>query len=295
MHVNPLLWLLLAGFLNTVGAADFSLTKDKHFIEAPTVTEASGLAVSPTTGNFLWTVNDSGCTPELHLLETNGKDRGKITVSNAKNVDWEDLASFTLDGQAYLLIADTGDNNGVRKNVSIHIVREPKLPVAGETLNGFTTAAWHIDFTYAGGPRDCEAVAVDAAKEKIILISKRTHPPEIYELPLRAPKKRGVLTLTKIGTTSVPSPLGTLVPFANQPTGLDISADRSLAAVVTYYGVFIFPRKPEETWADAFSREPSSLGPHGMVQAESIAFSKDGKSLYVTSEGKSQAILRYQQ
>lgn len=263
-------------------------------MEASDVTEASGMAISPTDGKFLWTINDSGCSPELHLLETNGKDLGKIFISNAKNKDWEDLASFTLDGKPYLLIADTGDNNGVRKNVTIHIVREPKLPTVGKILGGSTTAAWHIDFTYAGGPRDCEAVAVDAAKEKIILISKRTNPPEVYELPLRAPKKRDVLTLTKIGITSVQSAFGTLVPFANEPTGLDISADRSMAAVVTYYGVFIFPRKPEETWTDAFSRKPIALGPHGMPQAESIAFSKDGKFLYVTSEGKFQAILRYQ-
>lgn len=74
--------------------------------------------------------------------------------------------------------------------------------------------------------------------------------------------------------------------FGNQPTALDISPDRSKAAVVTYYGAFVFTRVKEESWADAFAKKPTSLGPHGLPQAESIAFSKSGKTLFVVSEGK---------
>ena len=73
------------------------------------------------------------------------------------------------------------------------------------------------------------------------------------------------------------------VKFCND---LDISLDGKKAAVVTYYGAFVFTRAKEESWADAFARKPKSLGPHGLPQAESIAFSKDGNSLLVVSEGK---------
>lgn len=294
MKPHRLLACLVIGILSETRAAEFQLTDQKHHIQSPAINEASGLAVSPQNDNFLWTLNDSGGTPEIHLLNTDGADRGKVRISNTNNIDWEDIASFTLDGKSYLLIADTGDNNAVRKTCTLHILREPQLPADGEKIDGTVAADWHIDFTYEGGPRDCESVAVDAAKEKIILISKRTKPPEVYELPLRAPEKRGVLVTSKIGLMAVDSPAGTLVPFGNQPVSLDLSEDRSAAAVVTYYGLFLFPRKPDETWAGALSHKPTSLGPHGLAQAESVAFSKDGKCIYVVSEGVGSPIKCYQ-
>ncbi|MEO8616044.1 MAG: hypothetical protein ABI600_12950 [Luteolibacter sp.] len=293
MRIPSIPGLLFIAFLSKSEAAEFTLAADKNHIQSPAVTEASGLAISQENEHFLWTLNDSGNTSELHLLNTDGADRGKVTVTNATNIDWEDIASFTLDGKPYLLIADTGDNNATRKSCTVYILREPQLPADGQKLSGTASVEWHIDFTYQGGARDCEAVAADTVSEKIILISKRTKPPEVYELPMRAPQKKGALVLTKIGQTSVESPAGNLLPFANQPTGLDISADRSVAAVVTYHGVFLFPRKPAESWTEAFAHKPTPLGPHRLAQAESVAFSKDGKNIYVTSEGKNPLVLRY--
>jgi len=291
--MNPARLVIPLVLLADSDAADFHLTDQKHTVQSAAINEASGLAVSPKNDRFLWTLNDSGGTPDLHLLTTDGEDRGKVTVNNAANLDWEDIASFTLDGKSYLLIADTGDNNAVRPVRTVHILLEPELPADGQKLSGSVTTAWHIDFTYDGGPRDCESVAVDAVAEKIVLISKRTKPPEVYEMPLRARKTSTPLVLKKPGTTSVDSPAGNSLPFANQPTGLDISADRTLAAVVTYYGVFLFPRKPEESWADAFSHKPQPLAPHALPQAESVAFSKDGKRIYVVSEGRNSTIRCY--
>lgn len=264
-------------------------------IESQKIKEASGLAISSASDDFLWTLNDSGGSSHLHLFGSDGRDHGKVKVTNAKNIDWEDLASFTLDGKNYLLVADVGDNRAVRNTSILHIVPEPKLPAAGKKLDDKVTAAWHIEFRYEDGPRDCESVAVDVVDEKIILISKRSKPPEVYELPLRASAsaKRGVSIARKIGVTAVDSPVGSLIPFANQPTGLDFSRDRSHAAVVTYYGVFLFPRHAEETWAQALARKPISLGPHGLGQAESIAFSRDGNFIHTISEGKNSPIIRY--
>lgn len=262
-------------------------------IKSQKIKEASGLAISSHSDDFLWTLNDSGGSSDLHLFGTDGSDHGKVTFTHIKNIDWEDLASFTLDGKNYLLVADVGDNGAARDTCTIHIVPEPKLPAAGQKLDGLVAAAWHIVFRYEDGPRDCESVAVDIVDEKIILISKRTKPPEVYELPLRAPVKRGVLVARKTGHTAVDSPAASFIPFANQPTGMDISRDRSHAAVVTYYGVFLFPRKAGETWAQALARKPASLGPHGLPQAESIAFSGDGKNLYSVSEGKNSPVIQY--
>lgn len=275
-------------------AGNFTLQENKHKLQTPAITEASGLAISSADPGSMWIVNDSGGTPDVHLTTTDGAYRGKVTLKDTKNIDWEDLDSFTLDGKNYLLVSDTGDNNSKRDSCVIYVLREPAIPPAGKDLDLTVSPDWKIRFRYEDGPRDCESVAVDAKAGKIILISKRTIPPQVYELPLRPPEKSELLTARKIGQTSVKCPTFTIIPFHDQPTGLDISTDNSLAAVITYYGVFLFPRQPKESWAEAFSHAPSILTPHSLGQAESIAFSKDGKTLYAVAEGRESPIRRYQ-
>ena len=130
---------------------------------------------------------------------------------------------------------------------------------------------------------------------KILFISKRTLPPELYELPLRPPEKPAVQIAKPLAPVEVKSPVSELFPITNQPTGLDITADGTLAAVITYYSVFLFPKTPGQTWAEAFSQKPTILPPHNLGQAESIAFSKDGKTLFAISEGPASPIVRYRE
>ena len=40
-------------------------------------------------------------------------------------------------------------------------------------------------------------------------------------------------------------------------------------------------------------RRPTVLAPHGLVQAEGVAFGADNRTVFVTSEGDDSAILRY--
>jgi hypothetical protein len=258
------------------------------------IVEASGLAISSAHPDFMWLVNDSGGAPDIYLTHTDGTYRGKVTVKGTRNIDWEDLASFSLHGKNYLLVADTGDNHAGREKCILYILREPTIPESGKNLDATVLPAWQIQFRYEDGPRDCEAVAVDAKAEKIILISKRNHPPQIYELPLRPSKKHGIQTARKIGQMTVNCPTFSLIPFHDQPVGLDFTADLSLAAVITYYSIFLFPRQPTESWAVAFSHPPTMLPPHTLGQAESVAFSKDGKTVHTVAEGNESPIKRYQ-
>ncbi len=277
--------IALTATLRICGAEESPWKSTTCRLSLPAVNEGSGLAASPADPDFLWIVNDSGGKPEIYLTDTTGADRGKLMVRDARNIDWEDMASFTMDGKSWLLVADTGDNAAARGICILYVLREPALPAAGKSLTASAAPAWKVEFRYDGGPRDCEAVAVDAAAGKILLLSKRTDPPELWELPLHPPAGTGVLTAKKIGKTRFKSPGGSLIPFRNQPTGLDIAADGSFAAAVTYYGTFIFPRKPGETWPEAFAREPESLGAHNLGQAESIAISEDGREIRVMPEG----------
>jgi hypothetical protein len=294
MNPNRLLAALVLPLSACAAPADFMLQRETSKLRSPAITEASGMAASPSRSDLLWIVNDSGGTPDIHLAATDGTDHGKLTLKDTLNIDWEDLASFMLAGKSYLLVADTGDNASHRGSCVLHIVPEPVIPACGETLAVTRSPAWSIRFRYEDGPRDCEAVAVDVKAGTILLISKRTEPPAVYELPLRPADQRGTLTARRIGTTAAKAPGSRLLRLFDQPTGLDISADGSLAAIVTYHGAFLFPRDETESWAQAFARTPVALQPHRLGQAEAVAFSVDGQSLRLVSEGKGSPIRIYQ-
>jgi hypothetical protein len=267
--------------------------KAEGSLQSAELREASGLASSPGGKDFLWLINDSGSPAEIHLTGTDGSDWGKVALSQTKNIDWEDLDSFLLDGKPYLLVADSGDNAGKRPECVLYIVPEPALPEAGKRLTGEAKAAWTIRFRYEDGPRDCESVAVDAQAGKILLLSKRSSPPMLYELPLK-PATEEVQTAKRIGEIPKTLPAGfPPIPFGTQPTGMNIAPDGSAAAVVTYYGVFLFPRSSGETWGKAFARPPVELEPHRMGQVESVAFSRDGSILRLVAEGGKSPVARY--
>jgi hypothetical protein len=97
---------LLLAFCTTALADDFKIQPGETRLKSPAITEASGIAVSPSNPDFLWIINDSGGTADIHLVGTDGSDRGKLGLKDTKNIDWEDIASFKLDGKSYLLVAD---------------------------------------------------------------------------------------------------------------------------------------------------------------------------------------------
>ena len=266
--------------------------------------ESSGLAPSRRDAQLLWSHNDSGGQPVVYAMDPNGARRGDLRLQGVANHDWEDIASFELDGRAWLLIADTGDNASNRTDCAVYVVAEPDPADLSPTKETLTQVAWKIPVRYLDGPRDCEAVAVDARAGLIYLLAKRTSPHGLYTLPLRPPAD-GVLPaampVAQLPASHFPRPSVTqsMMPiptgmYRAQPTGMDFAADGSAAVVVTYGDVLVFNRKPAERWADALSRTPVVLPPHGLTQAEAVTFGADSKTIYVTSEREGSAIMRYQ-
>jgi len=264
-------------------------------------TETSGLAASHRTNDLLWIHNDSAGQPVLYAIGTDGRLRGTVRVAGIKNNDWEDLSSFELDGQPWLLIADTGDNKGTRKDCALYVIAEPDPAALSPDHELTTTVAWRLPVVYPDSSHDCEAVAVDSNEELVVLLTKRTQPPALYSLSLRPPSNNqtpAANLLTHLNGIPQPGPEQKLLPaptgrFRAFPTAMDIAPDGRSAAVLTYGDVLFFRRRPGESWREAFSRYPEVLAPHGLPQAEALCFSRDGRDLYVTGEQKSQLLLRY--
>jgi len=266
---------------------------ERPVLQAAAVNEASGMAAAQGAVGGFWLVNDSGGAARLYRIGQAGEDLGSVAVEGIANRDWEDLAGFEWKGKPHLLIADVGDNAAQHDFYTLIAVEEP-MATAGKPLAGAVAPAWTIRFRYPEGPRDCESVAVDAKAGKIMLLSKRDRPPRLYELPLR-PAGEGIQTAAFVGTTRVPPPRGTLHPYGEQPTAMDFSPDGRRAAVLSYVGVFVFDRAPGEPWAKAFSRNPVMLEPHRLRQAESLAFSRDGRRLIAVSEGARSPLVIYEE
>lgn len=238
----------------------------------------------------------------LEAMTTSGERRGRLRIAGMTNVDWEDLASFELDGKAWLLIADTGDNRAGRGECSLLVVEEPEPARLAPQKEIVGPVAWRIPVIYSDGPRDVEAVAVDAKEERVYLLAKRSTPHGLYALPLRpAPPGRPMAPLERIAELpAFPAAEGTkaLLPttlgaYRAQPTGMDFSADGFAAVIVTYGDVLVYPRRHDELWKTALMRPPIRLAPHGLAQAEAACFGADGREVFVTSEGKGAALLRY--
>ena len=269
----------------------------------PIVRESSGLAPSRRDPRLLWTHNDSGGQPVLYALTPDGTLHGSLRIAGLHNIDWEDIASFELDGRAWLLIADTGDNNIYRSDCALYVVAEPDPADLSPTRETAAQVAWKIPVRYLDGPRDCEAVAVDPRANLVYLLAKRTSPHGLYTLPLRPPADGVTPSALPVAQLAEklfpqPTPSQSIVPiptgrYRAQPTGMSFAADGSAAVVVSYGDVLLFPRKKDERWEKTLRRDPIVLAPHGLAQAEGVTFGPDNRTLYVSSEGETSSIMCY--
>ena len=256
------------------------------------IDEASGLARSQRTPGILWTMNDSG-KPLLYAIDSSGKRVGKVELKKSDNRDWEDLASFRLDGDPYLLIADIGDNDARYKKRTLYIAKEPR------TDEDKTRVDWEVDFEYPDGPRDAESAAVDIDNERVLVLSKRDLPPALYEIPLRSAAEGKVMARWLGTVDSLPKPSRQDVEFAPrtrdwhwQPVGMDISEDNRAAVILTYRAVYYYLRRPDQDWFDALNTRPVRIGLGNFRDAEAVAFGDDARTVYVTGEGRNTLLLR---
>lgn len=255
-------------------------------IDAGDVREASGLARSRVDPDRLWVINDGGSPPVLYAIGPDGRSLGTLALDGAENVDWEDLASFELDGQAWLLIADVGDNDAERRHVTLYLVREPERVEAGASA----APAAVTGFRFPGGPRDVESVAVDPVERQVYLLSKRTIPPELYALPLLLEPVDRILTAEHLGQVrSLPEPSAADLHRAKrvqswhwQPTAMDIAPDGARAVILTYGAIYLYERRAGDSWPDALNRMPAPVALGGIREAEAACIV--GDSIFVTVE-----------
>ena len=271
------------------GASLHSTVQWAGAIESTRLNESSGLAVSQRHADVLWSMNDSGGNAELFALSTSGKHLGSWMLDMPKPADWEAMTSFIWEQKPYLLVADIGDNFARRDQVSYTIIPEPDI----QTLTPDTrlTPMQTQTFTYPDGPRDSEAIAVDTARSELLVLSKRTQPPELYRLPLdlRTDPERvsGATPLQiaenigSLGGFEKPDMAtvdlyGEAWSYLAMPTGMSLFGDRLL--VTTLEHAFLFDRR-------SLAAPPQRVSLPYIGQREAITFAGGmGEVAYVTHE-----------
>jgi hypothetical protein len=268
---------------------DYAPVQELARIKDTEINEISGVASSYTTPGTFWVHNDSGDSPRIFLLDQAGNTLTQGTVAGASANDWEDIASFQLNGKNYLVIADIGDNASARSQYSLYIIEEPNYSSGGANPSTYAIQR-RINFTYDTGAQNCESIAVDVESGKILLVSKTSYGGSqkiryVHELPLSVSSGTVTLVAQKI------QEFGTI---AEATTGMDISNNGKYAIIHTVLdGNFEFTRNTGETWATAFAKEPRRIGIPEDRGFEAICYGTNGIDLYLMKEGLNSPLLFY--
>jgi len=152
--------------------------------------------------NQVWSHNDSGGEPALYAVDpATGKLIKKVTISNATNIDWEDI---TQDDK-YIYIGDIGNNaNGNRRDLKIYKLRKSDVNSKATVKATIINFSYHdqTDFTPTPSNKtnfDCEALI--AYGDSLFLFTKDwvDNKTRLYKLP----KKPGTYSAIGIGELDV--------------------------------------------------------------------------------------------
>lgn len=261
-------------------------------LESKKLKEASGMQAGSDEVFFLH--NDDGI--KLFAIDLTGRKLGKMSIAGAKDKDWEDITRVMGENGPMLVIGDIGDNQQNRKKVRLYFIDEP----GPEDYKSELEVVHRLKVRYPDGPRDVEAMAYDPASDMILLLSKRDTPPRLYGVPLDLAlweDEAEAVFLAEVPGFRPPTPKDILLSlkrghWVSQPTGMDISPDGLIAAVITYRSLYVFRRREGETWPEAFQRTPLEIvGPPGLHE-EAVAFGPEPGSIYVTTERRPAPLYR---
>ena len=250
--------------------------------------EFSGLAPARRKNRF-WAINDGGQEPILWQVDDKGKIKAQLRLENVENIDFEDLASFSLKPPKgprlhYVAVADIGDNAALQNDHKIYIIAD----VAGRKA---AAPDWTIHFRYPDGAHDAESLAVDAKRGYLYIVIKRVLPPILYRVPLQPAESKmqvaeRIATLEGLPVNDQNSPdARNAIRYGSQPTGAVMGCDGNELLLLTYASVYRYQKTNSQSWASALvGQMPQVLPLPLMFQAEAITLTPNCDTLYVGGE-----------
>lgn len=247
--------------------------------------EASGLAVSKTLPNVLWSHNDSGDRPRLFALDKQAKVIAEVRMYGVPSYDIEDIATGPCKAQSTpqedtpqcLFVADIGDNRHKRDHVRIYRFILPTTTPLPKALQ-----ADHIEYIrYPKGAFDAETLLVHPHTGTRWIVHKaRKGPSGVFKIPEGSSSAKSPKTALHI-TDLRPKSLNL---SGRLYTAGDISPDGKCVALRTYSHVRTHCAPSAARFVEAFDQAPDILETPPMFQSEALAFDPTTKGLWITSE-----------
>ena len=242
-------------------------------IELPgDVRETSGLARSTRGTDIFWTHNDAGNDPVIFAISTAGQLLQRVTVAGASLTDWEDITAGPCPDGSCLYIGDIGDNDGNRTNVTVYRVQEP-APAATTTARAVALRA-----RYPDGPRDAEAMFVDAGGRVHIVTKGRDADIALYRYP--ATQREGETATLERVRALFPQPRAN----DDRVTAAAASPDGRWIAIRSYRRLFIYAAL-ELMGATSTTPIEFDLAPLAEQQGESLVLTDNG-DVWTSSEAE---------
>jgi len=160
-------WLLLAFF--SANSQNMRAIHREVCVMPSVVRESSGMVIASL--NSIWTHGDSGNENKIFKVDSNGALLRTITIANAPNIDWEDMA---IDENGDLWICDGGNNNNTRKDLKIIKIANPELHDSSSVHAQFVFYSFpdQTAFPPPSSKRNFDVEALIRYKDSLLLFTK---------------------------------------------------------------------------------------------------------------------------
>ncbi len=268
------------------------------------LTEASGIIASRRHPGMFYVHNDSGDSPRVFLINSNGAVRAEIRLRGAQHRDYEDITlapSLTDPNHFDVIVGDIGDNHARRADLMLY--RFPEIDLAAVQAGRITVDVASMRVAYQDGPVDAEALVVHPDTGHVYVLTKPRGGGFFDVLVWRGPWRDGEQAeFTPLQRVALPG----LLPLGRMATAADISPDARRLAVRTYLGGWEYalnPASPAHTvnaqppprvshtettahiFDTIFNQPPRKLALAAEAQGESLCYDVTGQTLLTISEG----------
>lgn len=274
LFTTIIVFIALASF---VSLSVYTLFSKKQLSVDPKLKEISGIEFDKK--KRLWAINDGGDDPKLYRLGEDGAIEKEILVTNAKNIDWEDM---TQNKFGHFFLGDFGNNKNDRKWLTIYKIENP-IDIKTET-----TEAEIIKFTYPemdGTPitpnkRNFDLEAFVEYKRHLYLFTKnRTEPFD------------GITNVYKVGDHAANFDAQLIDSFKTCTTleklcwitSAALSPDRTKLVLLDSTSIWLFENFKGDKF---FSGDVSRIDLGIVTQKEAITFYDDNTLIFTDEEFK---------
>ncbi|AKA34694.1 hypothetical protein [Flagellimonas lutaonensis] len=261
-------------FLLSCGLQDFG--KLEFVAKLPSkMDESSGIAVF--NDSTIWTIEDNGNADNIYQIDIQGNLLTSFDVKDAKNNDWEDLAT---DGEKNVYIGDFGNNNNKRKDLVIYKLPNPEIE-KGDRID-----AVKIRFKYpeqTAFPPSAEKLFYDAEAffhygDSLYIITKnRSRPFNGKAMVYQIPDTEGNYKAKKIGSFAPCEE-----EFSCVVTSADISKDGKKVVLLGYGKLWVFT---DFAMPDFTKGKMRTVDLQTESQLEAVAFLNDSTLLLTDERG----------